>query len=85
MTQPIGNLAMANPAILLDAVSKSYANETVVSDVSLKIQPGECVVLVGHNGAGKTTLMKLMLGLTRPTSGRIEVLGGNPASGKAAA
>ena len=84
MTQPIGSLAMANPAILLDAVSKSYANECVVSDVSLNIQPGECVVLVGHNGAGKTTLMKLMLGLTRPTSGKVEVLGGNPASGKAA-
>jgi Cu-processing system ATP-binding protein len=36
-------------------------------------------VLVGHNGAGKTTLMKLMLGLTRPTLGTIDVLGGNPA------
>ena len=74
----------ASPAVLLDSVSKSYGNETVVSDVSLNIQPGECVVLVGHNGAGKTTLMKLMLGLTRPTSGKIELLGGNPASGKAA-
>ena len=72
-----------NPAVLLDGVSKSYGKQTVVSDVSFDIQPGECVVLVGHNGAGKTTLMKLMLGLTRPTSGKIEVLGGNPASGKA--
>ena len=76
---------VAKPAILLDAVSKSYANETVVSEVSLNIQPGECVVLIGHNGAGKTTLMKLMLGLTRPTSGKVEVLGGNPAFGKTAA
>jgi Cu-processing system ATP-binding protein len=71
--------------ISLDAVSKSYGSETVVSDVSFKIQAGECVVLVGHNGAGKTTLMKLMLGLTRPSSGRVEVLGGNPAFDKAVA
>jgi len=73
------------PVVSLDTVSKAYGNETVVSDVSFQIQPGECVVLVGHNGAGKTTLMKLMLGLTRPTSGSVEVLGGNPASGKAVA
>jgi Cu-processing system ATP-binding protein len=68
-----------NNVISLQAVSKCYDNETVVSDVNFKIQTGECVVLVGHNGAGKTTLMKLMLGLTRPTSGKINVLGTNPA------
>jgi len=80
MTQP-----SQSPAVLLDAVGKSYGSETVLSDVSLEIQPGECVVLVGHNGAGKTTLMKLMLGLTRPTAGKVEVLGVNPAAGNAAA
>ena len=73
------------PVVSLDAVSKSYGSETVVSDVSFDIQPGECVVLVGHNGAGKTTLIKLMLGLTRPTSGSVEVLGGNPVLSKAVA
>jgi Cu-processing system ATP-binding protein len=78
-------LQSQTPAVLLEAVSKAYGNETVVSDMSFEIQPGECVVLVGHNGAGKTTLMKLMLGLTRPTSGRVEVLGANPAAGNAAA
>lgn len=71
--------------ISLQAVSKCYGNATVVSDVSLRVQAGECVVLVGHNGAGKTTLMKLMLGLTRPTSGSVEVLGGNPAFNAAVA
>ena len=68
-----------NNVISLDAVSKSYGSDTVVSDINFRIQPGECVVLVGHNGAGKTTLMKMMLGLTRPTSGNIDVLGFNPA------
>ena len=69
--------------ISLRAVSKRYGNDAVVSDVDFNIQAGECVVLVGHNGAGKTTLMKLMLGLTRPSSGSVSVLGGDPVSGTA--
>jgi Cu-processing system ATP-binding protein len=73
------------PVISLDSVSKSYNGETVVSAVDFKVQSGECVMLVGHNGAGKTTLMKLMLGLTRPTSGSVTVLGGNPAVASAVA
>lgn len=75
----------ASGVISLQAVSKCYGNETVVRDVNLTVQAGECVVLVGHNGAGKTTLMKLMLGLTRPTHGSVEVLGNNPALGTAVA
>ena len=80
MTPPIP----ANHSVIsLNAVTKRYGSEAVLSDVGFSIQAGECVVLVGHNGAGKTTLMKLMLGLTRPTSGSVTVLGGNPASGTA--
>jgi len=73
------------PVVSLEAVSKRYGSETVVSAVDFKIQSGECVVLVGHNGAGKTTLMKLMLGLTRPTSGKVNVFGSNPAFASAVA
>ncbi|VAW96536.1 Nitrous oxide reductase maturation protein NosF (ATPase) [hydrothermal vent metagenome] len=71
--------------ISLQAVSKQYGNETVLRDINLKVQAGECIVLVGHNGAGKTSLMKLMLGLTQPTSGTVEILGGNPAFSAAVA
>jgi len=71
--------------ISLQAVSKQYGNETVLRDINFKVQAGECIVLVGHNGAGKTSLMKLMLGLTRPTSGTVEILGGNPAFSAAVA
>lgn len=67
--------------ISVENVSKYYANESVLNNINLQIQAGECIVLVGHNGAGKTTLMKLLLGLTRPSSGSIEVLGENPATG----
>jgi len=75
----------ASNVITLQAVSKRYNNETVLHDVNLEIQSGECIVLVGHNGAGKTSLLKLMLGLTRPSSGSVEVLGRNPAFSAAVA
>lgn len=68
-----------NSIISLQSVSKQYGNETVLHDINFNVQAGECIVLVGHNGAGKTTLMKLMLGLTRATSGSVKVLKGNPA------
>ncbi|HZG74589.1 MAG TPA: ABC transporter ATP-binding protein [Paenibacillus sp.] len=47
------------------------AEKAVLENVSFRIAPGESVALVGPNGAGKSTLIKLMLGLYRPTSGRI--------------
>jgi len=64
----------------IEAVSKSFGAVEAVRDVSFSLAEGEIVALVGHNGAGKTTLIKLMLGLIRPTSGRVRVLGGDPAA-----
>lgn len=71
--------AVSRDIIDIDNVSKSYAGNCVLSNINLQVNSGECIVLIGHNGAGKTTLMKLMLGLTRPTSGQIKVLDHNPA------
>ena len=75
---------MNAPTIELDSVGKRYGRHTAVDGVSLEVQAGECLALVGHNGAGKTTLMKLMLGLVRPTAGQIRVLGGAPVQSGAA-
>ena len=61
---------------------KTYREVEALRDVSLSLNGGEVVALVGHNGAGKTTLIKLMLGLIRPTSGEIRVLGDDPAAGQ---
>ncbi|TWB04666.1 ABC transporter ATP-binding protein [Bradyrhizobium stylosanthis] len=63
-------------------VTKDYGSVKAVRGASFELGEGELVALIGHNGAGKTTLMKLMLGLIRPSSGSIEVLGDNPAAGE---
>jgi Cu-processing system ATP-binding protein len=63
-------------------VVKRFGSVEAVRDVSFSLPEGETIALVGHNGAGKTTLMKLMLGLIRPTSGSIAVLGDDPAAGE---
>ena len=67
-------------ALELNSVSKSYGEKTVVQNVDLTVAAGERMVMIGHNGAGKTTLMKLMLGLTRPSNGQVQVLGADPAA-----
>ena len=63
--------------IELENVSFTYpgADRPALHNVSVSIQPGERIALVGENGAGKTTLVKLLMGLYRPTSGRIVVDG----------
>ncbi|MCB4825066.1 ABC transporter ATP-binding protein [Roseicella aerolata] len=73
------------PVIELEGVAKRYGAVEAVRDASFDLPQGACVALVGHNGAGKTTLMKLMLGLIRPSAGRLRVLGEDPAAGAAQA
>lgn len=46
-----------------------------VKDVSFELKRGECIGLIGHNGAGKTTLLKILNGLIKPDTGRIEMKG----------
>lgn len=64
-------------AIELERASFRYApgDPFVLEDLSLKVEPGEFVAVVGPSGAGKTTLLKVMLGLLPPTSGEVRVDG----------
>ncbi len=55
---------------------KKYGAKNAVNDVSINVARGEIYGLIGKNGAGKTSLMKLILGLTFPTSGELELFGG---------
>jgi ABC-type multidrug transport system ATPase subunit len=59
-------------------VTRRFGRLTAVDDVSMQVQPGEVVGLLGANGAGKTTLIRMLLGLIAATSGRVELLGGPP-------
>ena len=56
-------------------LNKSYRGKKVLEDVSLALEKGRIYGLVGNNGAGKTTLMRLMMGLSRPDSGELTLLG----------
>ena len=59
-------------------LSKAYGKTWALKDCSFSLPEGRITGLVGHNGAGKTTLMALMVGLLRPNSGVLEVLGLSP-------
>jgi zinc transport system ATP-binding protein len=67
---------MENSIIQIQNVWFAYNGKTVLQDVSLNIQRGDFIAMIGPNGGGKTTLLKLMLGLLRPDQGSIKVLGG---------
>ena len=78
---------MATSAIKLENVSFSYPmseeeEHKAVNGVSLDIEEGSFVALVGHNGSGKSTLAKLLNGLLVPTSGRVSVYGADTADDK---
>lgn len=55
----------------ITSLSASYGEARVLSDVSLRVQPGEVVTLVGRNGAGKTSLLRCIMGLHRDLEGAI--------------
>jgi ABC-type sugar transport system ATPase subunit len=67
----------ANPAALLEVrgVSKAYGHVQALIDVSMRVDAGEIVALVGDNSAGKSTLVKLIAGAHRPDEGAIFVSG----------
>jgi ABC-2 type transport system ATP-binding protein len=56
-------------------VTKLYKDFEAVKDLSLEVQDGEILGIIGHNGAGKSTTLKMMVGLISPTSGTVEVMG----------
>ena len=65
----------AKPTLILAHVTKSFGDFTAVSDLSLQVRPGRVFGLIGPNGAGKTTTIRMIVNITVPDSGTIELLG----------
>ena len=65
-------------AITVENISFAYLEEKVLENLNFEIEAGEFIAILGPNGAGKTTLLKLLIGLLKPTSGRILVFGHDP-------
>lgn len=59
--------------LTIDSLSVSYGQSRILRDVSVRIQPGQAVCVLGRNGVGKTTLLKTAMGLLRPHSGIIRL------------
>jgi ABC-2 type transport system ATP-binding protein len=65
-------------AVATEGLGKRYGSQWALRDCTLRIPPGTVTALIGPNGAGKSTLLQLAVGLSRPTVGEVQVLGGDP-------
>lgn len=77
-TVPAVTQARIVTAASMSNVNKNYGSVQALRNFSLEVPVGKLTAVLGPNGAGKTTAIKLMLGLARPTSGRVSVFGGDP-------
>ncbi|GGF31286.1 ATP-binding cassette domain-containing protein [Subtercola lobariae] len=66
---------MAEPLLKLTNVGKSYAGTDALADITLQVEPGKVLCLLGDNGAGKSTLIKILSGFHTPTTGTVEIDG----------
>ena len=66
-----------NYIITTEQLTKKYKSFVAVNDVSLHIRKGSIYGFLGPNGAGKSTTMKMLLGLTAPTKGDLQLMGNN--------
>jgi ABC-2 type transport system ATP-binding protein len=75
---PAGSQSATHTAALMSKVSKNYRAVQALKNFDLEVRAGQLTAVLGPNGAGKTTAIKLLLGLARPTSGKVAVFGGDP-------
>lgn len=65
-------------AVAVEGVWKFYGDFPALRDVSLIVEPGACVALIGRNGAGKTTLLRILAGFSRPSKGAVRIGSAEP-------
>ena len=73
--RPVSNMTPIIPAVTIQDLTVAYRDSPVLWDIDVTIPVGVMMAIVGPNGAGKTTLLKSVLGLIRPASGNILILG----------
>lgn len=66
-------LAISNPGLEVQNISKYFDKKRILNDISLKLKKGESVAILGPNGAGKTTLFYILMGLLKPDLGKIKL------------
>jgi ABC-2 type transport system ATP-binding protein len=66
---------MPAPVLVADGLTKKIGEKTIVDRASFEICPGEVFGFLGPNGAGKTTTIRMLVGLIRPTAGRVTICG----------
>lgn len=66
---------MNEPVIALEGVQTRFGTHVVHQDLNLRVMAGEVAALVGGSGTGKTTLLRHIIGLTRPSAGRVRLFG----------
>ena len=69
-------------AVELEKIWVRYGDQTVLEDITLTVEEGEIVSIVGPNGGGKTTLLLTIVGLIKPSSGIVRVLGKEPSENR---
>ncbi|SDP41086.1 ABC-2 type transport system ATP-binding protein [Pedococcus dokdonensis] len=73
-----GSDAGQGPAVRLGGLTKRYGRNRGVESLTLEVARGEVLGFLGPNGAGKSTTIRLVMGLSRPNAGSVQVLGGSP-------
>src|SRR5438046_4529268 len=63
------------PIVVIKQLAKQFGKLSAIDNLNMTINTGETYGLIGPNGSGKTTLIRMMVGLSRPTAGTVDILG----------
>lgn len=74
----------AQPVIQCDSLTKRFGNVVAVQELNFELEPGTIVGFIGPNGAGKSTTIRMMVGLSAPSSGTVRIYGKDPLHARAA-
>ncbi|MGH2982857.1 MAG: ATP-binding cassette domain-containing protein, partial [Solirubrobacterales bacterium] len=74
-SDPAPGRAAEGPAIELEGMRRDFGERRGLAELSLRLERGQSLAVLGANGSGKTTLLRVLAGLLRPSAGRAAVLG----------